>query len=109
SARCRGASARRRRGTAPRTTPRIFRATLSGLREERERPHLDALPHGGIRPRAGIVERAVRREAGAGGRGIEALEEQRLVGRHAREVEPGVRRAPPERVDLPGAIAIAEI
>src|SRR5438445_10917142 len=46
---------------------------FSRLPEERERTHLDTLPHGGIRPSAGIVERAARHEPCAGGRRIEAL------------------------------------
>src|SRR5262249_7300309 len=83
-------------------------APLRG-REEGERPDFDALPHGSIRRRARVVERAVGREARASRRRIVALEEHRLVGRHAREVEPAVEGAPAKRVDLAGPIAIAEV
>src|SRR6185436_13826220 len=78
-------------------------------REERQRPHLDALARRGIRTRRRVVERAVRGEARASRVGIVALEEHHLVRLHPGEVEPAVRRIVAHRVHLAGAVAVSQI
>src|SRR3954462_177409 len=78
--------------------------------EEREGPQLDALARWNVERRGRILEGGVRREAGAPVLlRIEALDQDRLVGRELGVEVPLVRRAESHAVGLADAMRVDQV